>query len=246
MEPKLLPAVLLSVLSLICLGIVMRGLQIAFAKTTIDPSQQKKNVITIYIIVTVWVLLVGVLSLNGFFSDFSHLPPRPLWVILIPTLFFIVIAFTRTTRELLLVIPPYWLVAMQTFRILVEILLWKTFMLNLLPIQMTFEGSNFDGLSGLLAVPVAMILSKKWAPKLLLAFNIIGLLLLLNILVIAVLSMPTPLRYFMNEPPNTLVGEFPFIYLGAVLVAIAQGLHILSLRQWWLLRKRDAMLQEQE
>lgn len=246
MEPKLLPAVLLSVLSLICLMAVMRGLQIALTKTMIAPARQKKLIVTTYSIVAVWVLLVGVLSLNGFFSDFSKLPPRPLWVIIIPTVFFIIIAFTRTTGEILLAIPPYWLVVMQTFRILVEILLWKTFMLNLLPIQMTFEGSNFDGLSGLLAVPVAMILSKKWAPKLLLAFNLVGLLLLLNILVIAVLSMPTPLRYFMNEPPNTLVGEFPFIYLGAVLVAIAQGLHIFSLRQWWLLRKRDAMLQEQE
>lgn len=246
MEPKLLPAVLLSALSLICLMVVMRGLQIALTKTTIAPARQKNLIVTTYSIVAVWVLLVGVLSLNGFFSDFSKLPPRPLWVILIPTVCFLIIAFTRTTGEILLAIPPHWLVAMQTFRILVEILLWKTFMLNLLPIQMTFEGSNFDGLSGLLAVPVAMILSKKWAPKLLLVFNLVGLVLLLNILVIAVLSMPTPLRYFMNEPPNTLVGEFPFIYLGAVLVAIAQALHIFSLRQWWLLRKRDAMLQEQE
>ena len=65
-----------------------------------------------------------------------------------------------------------------------------------------------------------------------------GLLLLINILVIAVLSMPTPLRYFMNEPANTLVGEFPFIYLPAVLVVIAMGLHIFSLRQIWLLRKK--------
>lgn len=246
MEPKLLPAVLLSALSLICLGLVMRGLQIALSRTVIPAARQKKTIILVGSIVAAWVLLVGVLSLNGFFSDFSRLPPRPLWVILLPTLFFIRIAFTKTTGELLLAIPPHWLVAMQTFRILVEILLWKTFMLNLLPIQMTFEGNNFDGLSGLLAVPVAMILSKKWAPKLLLAFNVAGLLLLLNILVIAVLSMPTPIRYFMNEPPNTLIGEFPFIYLGAVLVAIALGLHILSLRQWWLLRKRDEMLQEQE
>ncbi len=246
MEPKLLPAVLLSTLSLICLVVVMRGLQLALGKTTIDPLRQKKIIINTYIVVAIWLLLVGSLSLNGFFSDFSQLPPRPLWVILLPALVFTRIAFSKTAGELLLAIPPHWLVAMQAFRILVEILLWKAFMLNLLPIQMTFEGSNFDGLSGLLAVPVAMILSKKWAPKLLLAFNIIGLLLLLNIFVIAVLSMPTPIRYFMNEPPNTLIGEFPFIYLGAVLVAIAQGLHIFSLRQWWLLRKRDAMLQEQE
>jgi len=122
-------------------------------------------------------------------------------------------------------------------RILVEIVLWRALLLNLLPIQMTFEGHNFDALNGLLAIPVAMIIKKKWSPGISLAYNIIGLLLLLNILVIAVLSMPTPIRCFMNEPANTLVGEFPFIYLPAVLVVTAYSLHIFSLRQIWLLRK---------
>ena len=57
------------------------------------------------------------------------------------------------------------------------------------------------------------------------------LLLLLNILAIAALSMPTPLRQFMNEPANTIIGEFSFIYLPGVLVVIAYSLHIFSLRQ---------------
>jgi len=49
--------------------------------------------------------------------------------------------------------------------------------------------------------------------------------------VIAVLSMPTPIRYFMNEPANTLVAEFPFILLPAVLVPMAYTMNIFSLRQ---------------
>jgi len=57
------------------------------------------------------------------------------------------------------------------------------------------------------------------------------MLLLLNILVIAVLSMPTPFRYFQNEPSNTLVAQFPFILLPGILVPIAYTLHIFSLRQ---------------
>ena len=103
---------------------------------------------------------------------------------------------------------------------------------------MTFEGYNFDVLSGVLAILAAIIIKKKWRPGVALTYNIIGLLLLINIVVVAILSMPTPLRYFMNEPANTLVGEFPFIYLPAVLVVIAYSMHIFSLRQWWLLRKK--------
>jgi hypothetical protein len=46
-----------------------------------------------------------------------------------------------------------------------------------------------------------------------------------------VLSMPTSLRYFMNEPSNTIVAQFPFILLPGVLVPIAYTMHIFSLRQ---------------
>lgn len=241
MNPKLLPAILISILSLLCIMIVMRGLQLALRRTGFTAVRRKRIWLTTWVLVAAWVALIGVLAFKDFFADFSTIPPRPVFMIIIPLLVFIAIALSATGTEIIKVIPPYWLVGMQSFRILVEFLLWRAFFDNLLPIQMTFEGSNFDGLSGLLAVPVAMVLMRKWIPQLALFFNIAGLLLLVNILLIAILSMPTSFRYFTNEPPNTLIGEFPFVYLGAVLVAIALGLHIFSLRQWWLLRKEAVL-----
>ena len=76
---------------------------------------------------------------------------------------------------------------MQSFRIAVELLLLLAFLRNELPLQMTFEGRNFDILSGILAIPVGYLLAKgkTYAPKLAIAFNIISLLLLVNILVLA-------------------------------------------------------------
>lgn len=241
MNPKLLPAILFSALSLLCIVIMMRGLQLALRRTGFTAVRRNRIWVATWVSVTAWVALIGVLAIKGFFADFSTIPPRPALMIIVPLLVFTVIALSATGSEIIKAIPPYWLVGMQSFRILVELLLWRAFLDNLLPIQMTFEGSNFDGLSGLLAVPVAMVLMRKWIPQLALLFNIAGLLLLINILLIAILSMPTRFRYFTHEPPNTLIGEFPFVYLGAVLVAIALGLHIFSLRQWWLLRK-EAML----
>ena len=38
-------------------------------------------------------------------------------------------------------------------------------------------------------------------------------------------------RYFINEPANTIVTEFPIIWLPGFLVPLAYGLHFLSLRQ---------------
>jgi hypothetical protein len=56
-------------------------------------------------------------------------------------------------------------------------------------------------------------------------------LLLMNIVTIAVLSMPTPFRQFMNEPANEIVATFPFVYLPGVLVVLAFAFHAFSLRQ---------------
>jgi uncharacterized membrane protein len=122
---------------------------------------------------------------------------------------------------------------MQSFRIAVELLLLMAFVNGRIPVQMTFEGRNFDILTGILALPVGYLLVKRkmYAPRLAVAFNVLGLLLLTNILVIALLSMPTPIRYFMNEPANTLVAQFPFILLPGVLVPIAYTMSIFSLRQ---------------
>ena len=194
---------------------------------------QNKIFFGITFILMIWIGLLTVLSINGFFTDFNKLPPRPALAILIPLPIIFLIAFSKAGTQLLQTVPSHWLVFMQSFRIIVELLLLFAFMAGKLPVQMTFEGRNFDVLTGVLALPVGYILARKktHAPKLAIAFNIVGIILLLNILVIAVLSMPTSIRYFMNEPSNTLVGQFPFILLPGVLVPIAYTMHIFSLRQ---------------
>jgi hypothetical protein len=106
---------------------------------------------------------------------------------------------------------------------------------------MTFEGGNLDILTGILALPAGyLVAQKKFSPlKISLTFNLIGIALLLNILVIALLSMPTPFRHFTNEPSNVIITQFPYILLPGVLVPIAYGLHILSLRKWHLDKKQQ-------
>jgi hypothetical protein len=238
MDTKLLPAILMSLLSFACLLVILCGLRSVMRKTSWDSVTQQKIFGRILFVVIVWVALVSALALRGFFTDLSGMPPKPVLVIFIPAIILLAVTFSKKGMELLRATPPHWLIAMQSFRILVEILLWRAFVLNLLPVQMTFEGNNFDVFSGLLAIPFAIAVRNKWSPRAVLAYNVIGLALLINILVVAVLSMPTPLRYFMNEPANTLVGEFPFVYLPAILVVIALSFHIFSLRQLWLLKKK--------
>ena len=113
------------------------------------------------------------------------------------------------------------------------------FLAEVLPEQMSFEGRNFDVIAGATAPIFAWICfgNGKYKRGLAIAWNILGLMLLLNILVIAVLSMPLPIRYFMNEPSNTIVATFPIVFLPAVLVPVAYSMHIFSLKQ--LLRRKS-------
>lgn len=239
MENSFMPAVLMSVLSLACLVIVLIGYRKSLALAGVDQQKQQRKFSIALIGIVAWVAIQGALAANGFFQDFTALPPR---LVLVPVLgFFIVlmIAFSKGFTNLLRTTPPHWLVYFQSFRILVELLLWVAFSRGLLPQQMTFDGYNFDIISGALALPVGWLLQnrKPFARAAGIVYNIIGLLLLFNIITIAVLSMPTPFRQFMNEPANTIVATFPFVYLPGVLVVLAFTFHVFSLRQLLTLRQ---------
>jgi hypothetical protein len=234
MDLKLIPAIAMLSLSAICIAVVLAGIKTVLQKAGYTQPVQKKKLQLITLLIAGWVLLTGILANAGFFSNFTAMPPRPVLLIVLPTIALLTIAFSASQQKFILSIPSHWLIGPQAFRILVELILWRAVTLQLLPVQMSFEGYNFDIVSGLLAIPVALLIKKQYRGGWVIAYNIIGLILLVNILVIAVLSMPTPLRQFHNEPANTLVGTFPFIYLPAVLVTLAIALHVFSLRQWFL------------
>jgi hypothetical protein len=111
-------------------------------------------------------------------------------------------------------------------------MLWALFAENLLPVQMTFEGRNFDVLSGLSGIVVAFFAARgNLSRGFLIGWNILCLGLLINIVATAILSMPGPLQVFHNEPSNTIVTHFPVSWLPGLLVPLAYMLHFFSLRQ---------------
>ena len=63
------------------------------------------------------------------------------------------------------------------------------------------------------------------------AWNVLGLVLLANIVITAVLSTPVPFRRFLDQPPHTLPSTFPFVWLPSFLVQVALGSHLLVFRQ---------------
>jgi hypothetical protein len=198
--------------------------------------------LTPVILLITWLILLGILSTRGFFSDFSRLPPRLIIALLTPLPGVLLFCRSKAGKQFLKSIRPQWIVYLQSFRILVELALWLGVRNGSLPVQMSFEGRNFDILAGLFAFPVGYycFVKKNWPPVVALLYNIGGLILLLNIVTIAALSLPTPLRVFQNQPDSSLITTFPFIYLPGFLVPLAYTLHIMSIQQFNMVRASAA------
>src|SRR5258708_17623923 len=162
---------------------------------------------TTAVVTTAWLILLGVLSTRGFFADFSQLPPRLTFALLPPLLGVLLFIRSRAGKQVLQHLQPQWLIYLQSFRILVEIALWLLVRNGTLPVQLSFEGRNFDVLTGLFAFPVGYycFVKKTWPPAVALLYNIAGLVLLVNVVIISTLSMPTPLRVFHNPPDTSLL-----------------------------------------
>ncbi len=224
-------------LTVLCLFLIFKGLTKTLKR--ID-HPKSKQIINVYLLsVIIWGIVLSLLSYTGILSDFSTFPPYMIIVLVIPLIAIVRLSFSPKFSNIIAHVPTSWLIYIQMFRVVVELLLWMLFLDQLLPIQMTFEGRNWDILVGLTA-PIAVVLYKisgKYKKSVLMIWNVMGLLLLLNIVVIALLSMPTPVRQFMNEPANTIVATFPFVFLPGFLVPLAYSMHIFSLKQLVILKQ---------
>jgi hypothetical protein len=221
-----------AIVTIVYFFLLLREIQKAAKVSAIDESKKKKFIIYIIVALVGWIVFVAVWSFSGMLGNFSLFPLNMGPILVIPLITAIVFTFSKTFTEVLSHIPLHRLAYLQSFRIFVEVLIWMLFVDNLLPIQMTFEGRNFDVISGVTGVIVGYLSSQgKLSRTVLIIWNIACLILLINIVTIAILSMPVPFRVFMNEPSNTVVGQFPISLLPAMLVPLAYMLHFFSLRK---------------
>ncbi|MFN8341812.1 MAG: hypothetical protein U0V64_09115 [Cyclobacteriaceae bacterium] len=197
--------------------------------TVWDAGRKRRTILWMWIGIAGWAAVSAFLAIAGVLADFSTFPPRMMLVLFVPLVTLLTLTFLPGTQTVLRQIPIGWLTRLQFFRVVVELLLWMLFMQQLLPVQMTFEGRNFDVLAGLSAPLAAWWLTKNKTAMVI--WNVCALALLINIIVVAILSLPGPMRYFMNEPANVIVTTYPYVWLPALLVPLAYGLHFFSLRK---------------
>ena len=186
----------------------------------------------IIIIVSGWTILQGIIGLSGFYTKTSALPPRFALLIIPPLIATGILFITAKGRSFIDTIDIRILTLIHIVRIPVELVLYLLFINKLVPEVMTFEGRNWDILSGLSAPIIYYFGFVKGTinRKIILLWNFICLLLLVNIIITAVLSAPFPFQKLGFDQPNTAILYFPFIWLPGIIVPIVLFSHLTSIR----------------
>jgi hypothetical protein len=179
-------------------------------------------------LLAIWLGVPAIAASSGLLADFSSLPPKMGILLVALVIGTTIVALTSVGSRILATTGVAGLLGFQVFRVPVELWLHRLYGEGVAPVQMTYSGYNFDIVSGLVCGAVGLWAlagrPPRWA---VVGANVIGTILLVNIVTIAVLSMPTPVRMFLNDPPNTFVAYFPFVWLASLLVQAAWFGHLL-------------------
>jgi hypothetical protein len=226
-------SVVIFLITAILICAIFYALNFAYSALNYTPHRKNRAFIIVSALLLCWLIVSSAITFSGTLIDFNAAPPRMLLILIPAVLAIVYISSSTRVNAMLDVIPPEWLVYVQSFRVLMELLLWLMFAAGVIPIQMTFEGLNYDILAGLSAPLVAYyaLSTEKWPQIAALLWNFAGFLLVVNISIISIVSAPGPLRQFTNEPANTMVAYFPFVWIPAFIVPFAILMHVLSIKQ---------------
>lgn len=196
---------------------------------------------TFIMLVLGWVILQSGLGIAGFYNNPDTLTVRfPL--LFLPPLFVLISRFaTSKGRAFLDNLDLPTLTLFHIIRIPVEMVLLWLFIHHSVPQAMTFHGRNFDIISGIAAPFIYYFgfIKNTIGKHIIIAWNVICLALLLNVVATAILALPARFQQFGFEQPNIALGFFPFVLLPALLVPMVILATVAAVRQ---LLKKECMI----
>ena len=222
---------LLASLTLCCMGLVYLALR--QTTTTFPPAQQQRFHSMTGLGLSSWLLILALLAGSGFFAQFDQLPPRLPFFVMTPVVVLVLLLRRPAVQDWLRQVPLSYLLGIQSFRLLVELLLWGMALAGALPERLTFEGWNFDVFIGITAPLMAWgAAQQRLSHGLLVGWNVLGIGLLMVVASLGFLSMPSPFRVFLEDDVRVLA-HFPWVWLPTVLVALGYYAHVFALWKLW-------------
>jgi hypothetical protein len=181
----------------------------------------------------VWLIYVGLLGYFGVIGNATMRLPG-IAFIFVPVLVFLVLSLLRLRSSAALGIArafPIWIIlGLQSFRVGVELFLHQLWIDGLVPKMLTFAGANVDIYIGASAPLIAWLSTRgRWGLKLALAWNVLGLFALSNVVTRAVLTTQGKMNLIHAEVPNVMFGTFPYMFIPGFFVPLAVMLHLLAI-----------------
>lgn len=191
---------------------------------------------TLSILLPFWIIFQGTLAFLDFYKVTDSIPPRIIIFGVLPPILTISALFIFS-RNFISRLPLETLTIIHIVRIPVELVLHWLYQNGQIPQLMTYEGRNFDIISGITAPIIFWLAFRNGSinKNLLLVWNFIALGLLLNIVIHALLAFPSSFQQLAFEQPNRAIIYFPFIWLPTVIVPLVLFSHLASI--WQLLKK---------
>jgi hypothetical protein len=225
------PAVAAFVVIPVLLAIVfVWGTRAAWRRSGASPSTIDRVTIATAAATTAWMTTTWAAAASGVLRQWDRTPPPFALLVLAIVALGTGIAFSGIGRRLAQVIPLWALVAVQAFRLPLEVAMHAMSDRGIMPELMSYTGRNFDILTGATAIVVAAwVWSGRAGRRLILVWNVLGLALLVNVVTVAILLTPR-FRYFGDEQLNVWVTYPPFVWLPAVMVLAALAGHLVIFR----------------
>ena len=199
----------------------------------------------VYFLLVLFLITQGLLAYFGFYKvDYDAFPPRILIFGIFPgfVLSYFVFKSVTVKTDLNQFRLIRGLILIHLVRLPIELVLHDLYKMRLLPQEMTFTGLNWDIVVGL-SSPVMAILSfrllKNSQRSVLIAWNILGLLFLVNVMVIGILTSRAPIQQFSFHQPNIAILMFPYVWLPTFLVPVMFWSHVYGIK---LLKKSRIIL----
>lgn len=173
-------------------------------------------------------------ALSGTLSRFDSFPPPMLVMIISVLAMAFAFGFSPFGRDGASSVSFAALIGLQAFRLPLELVMHHASTVDIMPVELSFSGYNFDILTGAGALAIFILLrsGRIVPPSVLWAWNIWGSFCLVVIAIIATTSSPI-VRLFGDDPShlNTWVLYFPYVWLPVVLVTIAISGHVVIWRK---------------
>jgi hypothetical protein len=220
-----IPAIALGLLALLTLGTFHAERRLGSL-----PEVARRRAFVAFLGMGAWMALLGGVASTGVLARFDLRPPPMAGAFAGTVVVSLAFALSPWGKRLALGLPLGALVGFQAFRLPLELVMHQAATEGVMPSVMSFNGYNFDIVTGVAATLVGVWFLVGRPPRLVVvAFNALGSTLLLVVSAVAMAALPL-FAAFGPDQLNVWVTRFPYIWM-AVMVGSALVGHVLLARR---------------